>query len=197
MIALPIEPRRQRLATATSLDYLQSHGTPTTPQDLLSHACVHGQFANGKLIAWEFEREGQSLGVAPPGPLRVRPGAPLDLEVQAAPAGLGIAYLFEDWLKPHFEAGTLAPILEPWWQSFPGPFLYYPGRRYLPSPLHAFVDFIKSQYAAQPYRERLPPCIIPEEGSFASPFAVKIVALMTSNFNDCNRSRSQRPPTLA
>jgi hypothetical protein len=40
--------------------------------------------------------------------------------------------------------GALEPILEPWWQRFSGPFLYYPGRRLLPAPLRAFVDFIKS-----------------------------------------------------
>jgi hypothetical protein len=34
-------------------------------------------------------------------------------------------------------------VLKPWWQSFSGPFLYYPGRRHLPSPLRAFIDFIK------------------------------------------------------
>jgi hypothetical protein len=33
----------------------------------------------------------------------------------------------------------------PWWQSFPGPFLYYPGRRLVPTPLRAFVDFVKSR----------------------------------------------------
>jgi DNA-binding transcriptional LysR family regulator len=36
----------------------------------------------------------------------------------------------------------LEPILEPWWPRFSGPFLYYPGRRYLPAPLRAFIDFI-------------------------------------------------------
>jgi hypothetical protein len=35
-------------------------------------------------------------------------------------------------------------VLESWWQRFPGPFLYYPGRRLVPAPLRAFVDFIKA-----------------------------------------------------
>jgi DNA-binding transcriptional LysR family regulator len=64
--------------------------------------------------------------------------------VEAALAGTGIIYLFEDWLRPYLDRGALEPILEPWWQRFPGPFLYYPGRRLLPAPLRAFVDFIKS-----------------------------------------------------
>ena len=53
-------------------------------------------------------------------------------------------YLFEDWLRPHLGSGALEPVLEPWWQRFSGPFLYYPGRRLLPAPLRAFVDFIKA-----------------------------------------------------
>ena len=58
--------------------------------------------------------------------------------------GLGIIHSFEDWLRPHLDSGALEPVLEPWWQSFSGPFLYYPGRRHLPAPLRAFVDFIKA-----------------------------------------------------
>jgi len=73
--------------------------------------------------------------------LQVRQGAAFDLAVQAAIDELGIILLFEDWLHPHFESGALVPVLEPWWQSFSGPFLYYSGRRHLPSPLRAFVDF--------------------------------------------------------
>lgn len=74
----------------------------------------------------------------------VQVGEATDLAVDAAIAGTGIMFLFEDWLHPHFESGALEPILEPWWQRFSGPFLYYPGRRLLPAPLRAFVDFIKS-----------------------------------------------------
>jgi DNA-binding transcriptional LysR family regulator len=46
-------------------------------------------------------------------------------------------------LRPHLDSGVLEPVLEPWWQRFSGPFLYYPGRRLVPAPLRAFIDFIK------------------------------------------------------
>ncbi|RUT94945.1 LysR family transcriptional regulator, partial [Mesorhizobium sp. M7A.T.Ca.TU.009.02.1.1] len=77
------------------------------------------------------------------GPLIVRIGGATDLAVDAAIAGTGIIGLFEGWLRPYFESGALEPILEPWWPSFPGPFLYYPGRRLVPAPLRAFIDYIK------------------------------------------------------
>ena len=40
-------------------------------------------------------------------------------------------------------ARHLEPVLEAWWQGFSGPFLYDSGRRLVPSPLRAFVDFKK------------------------------------------------------
>jgi DNA-binding transcriptional LysR family regulator len=143
MIAVPIGPRVQRFATAASPDYLDARGRPEQPRDLLAHACLRGQFASGATPIWEFERDGEVVRVDPVGPLMVRPGAAVDLAVSAAVAGLGIIHLFEDWLRPHLDSGALEPVLAPWWQSFSGPFLYYPGRRHLPAPLRAFVDFIK------------------------------------------------------
>ncbi|MDF2119517.1 LysR family transcriptional regulator [Roseiarcaceae bacterium H3SJ34-1] len=143
MIAVPIGPRVQRFATAASPAYLNAHGRPQHPRDLLNHACIRGQFASGRVAIWEFERDGEVVRVDPTGPLVVRLGGAADLSVSAAIGGVGIVSLFEDWLRPHFDSGELEPVLEPWWQSFSGPFLYYPGRRHLPAPLRAFVDFIK------------------------------------------------------
>jgi len=143
MIAVPIGPRVQRFATAASPDYLEARGRPQHPRDLLAHACLRGQFASGASPAWEFERDGEVVRVDPVGPLVVRIGAAADLAVGAAVAGLGIIHLFEEWLRPHLDSGALEPVLAPWWQNFSGPFLYYPGRRHLPAPLRAFVDFIK------------------------------------------------------
>jgi len=143
MIAVPIGPRTQRFATAASPDYLAAHGRPEHPRDLLNHACFRGRFASGSMPTWDFEREGEVVKVDPTGPLQVRVGAAFDLAISAAVAGLGIIHLYQDWLKPHLADGSLVPVLEPWWEDFPGPFLYYPGRRHLPTPLRAFVDFIK------------------------------------------------------
>lgn len=143
MIAVPIGPRVQRFATAASPAYLDRHGRPQHPRDLLGHACLRGRFPSGAITPWEFERDDEVVRVDPTGPLIVGIGGAADLAVDAAIAGTGIVKLFEDWLRPHFESGALEPVLEPWWQSFSGPFLYYPGRRLVPAPLRAFVDFIR------------------------------------------------------
>lgn len=142
MIAVPIGPRFQRFATAASPAYLDARGRPEHPRDLLNHACLRGRFPSGAMPLWEYERHGETVSVDPTGPLIVRVGGAIDLNIQAAVDGLGIVYLFEEWLRPYLDSGALEPVLEPWWQRFTGPFLYYPGRRYLPSPLRAFVDFI-------------------------------------------------------
>ena len=143
MIAVPIGPRVQRFATAAAPSYLARHGRPTHPRDLLGHRCLRGQFASGSIPDWEFEHAGEIVRLAPVGPLLVRLGAAVDLAVDAAVRGLGIIHLFEDWIRPHLESGALEPVLQAWWQPFPGPFLYYPGRRLVPAPLRAFVDFIR------------------------------------------------------
>ena len=142
MIAVPIGPRLQRFATAAAPDYLDRHGRPDHPRDLLGHACLRGRFSSGAMLAWEYERDGEVVKVEPAGPLIVSVGAATDLLVDAAIAGSGIMALFEDWLRPFIDSGALEPVLEPWWPVFPGPFLYYPGRRYLPAPLRAFIDFV-------------------------------------------------------
>lgn len=144
VVAIPIGPRQQRFALAASPAYLQRYGHPKRPDDLLKHACLRGRFSSGFMPDWEFEQKGKKVTIEPKGPLIVSLGAAADLAVDAAVAGSGLVYLFEDWLKPYFDCGALVPVLEHWWPSFSGPSLYYPGRRYLPAPLRAFVDFIQT-----------------------------------------------------
>jgi DNA-binding transcriptional LysR family regulator len=150
MIAAPIGPRVQRFATAASPAYLDRRGRPQHPRDLLGHACLLGRFPSGAMTnPWEYERDGESVKIDASGPLIVQVGAAADLIVDAAIAGVGLICLFEDWLRPHLDSGALEPVLESWWPSFSGPFLYYSGRRLLPAPLRAFVDFIRVDQGAR------------------------------------------------
>jgi len=144
MIAVPIGPRVQRFACGASPAYLDARGRPEHPRDLLDHACIRGRFAGRAMPPWEFERDGEEVAVDPPAQLVVQFGGGSDLAVAAAVAGAGIVFSFEDWLKPDFATGALVPVLAPWWLSFSGPFLYYPGRRLVPAPLRAFIDFVRA-----------------------------------------------------
>lgn len=143
MIAVPIGPRTQRFATAAAPSYLARHGRPLHPRDLIGHTCLRARFRSGALSPWEFERDGEEIRVDPSGSLVVQAGAASDLTLAAGLAGIGIVHMFEGWIRPHLDTGALEPVLEDWWQSFPGPFLYYPSRRLVPAPLRAFVDYIR------------------------------------------------------
>ena len=145
MIAVPIGPRTQRMAAAASPAWLARHGMPGHPRELPPGACIRARFASGAMIHWTFERGGEAVTLEPNGQLLVQVGGALDLAIDSAVQGLGVIYLFEDWLKPYVERGELQPVLEPWWPQFSGPYLYYSGRRLVPAPLRAFVDFIRNE----------------------------------------------------
>ena len=144
MIAVPIGPRTQRLVTAAAPSYLAARGRPLHPRDLLGHACLRLRFSSGATAIWEFEKGDETLRLDPPGPLLVQPGSACDLLLDAALAGLGVICLFEDWLATHLRSGALEVLLDDWTTPFTGPKLYYSGRRQVPPPLRAFIDFTRT-----------------------------------------------------
>ena len=139
MIAVPIGPRVQRFVAAAAPSYLATRGTPRHPGELVNHACIGHRFDSGVLATWEFRRGAEVVRIEANGPLIA---SVIELERGAAIAGLGIIYSFDEFLRPAIDSGQLVPVLEAWWQSFSGPFLYYPSRTHMPGPLRAFVDFI-------------------------------------------------------
>lgn len=141
MIAVPIGPRRQFVGTAAAPAYLDAAGRPTHPRELLSHRCLRSRFSSGAVIPWEFERGEETVALEPEARLMVNTHAPL-AGIDAAVRGLGVVNAFANWLEPHIERGALEPILEEWWPSFEGPFLYFSSRRFMPASLRAFVDLV-------------------------------------------------------
>ena len=143
MVALPIGPRTQRFAAAAAPDYLAQFGIPQHPRDLMQHRCLYGRYATGVVAEWEFTRGAESVRLQPQGPLICSIGAAMDLTVAAAVAGAGVVYLFEDWIRPQLDNGSMQPILTEWWHRFSGLWLYYNDRRLIPAPLQAFLDYVR------------------------------------------------------
>ncbi len=126
MIGVRIGPDL-RMAAVASRSYLAKRGPPRTPRDLTDHNCINMRVPTyGGLYAWEFEKNRRELKVRVDGQLTFND---IHQAVEAALAGFGIAYVFEDLVEPYLKTGRLKRILEDWCPPFPGYHLYYPHRR--------------------------------------------------------------------
>lgn len=139
MVAVHFDGRARFVAVAAPA-YLQRMGAPASPDDLNHHHCIRHRMPSGKLFRWEFERHGQSINIDVPGPLTLDH---IELMLEAATAGLGIAYVPERPARGHLADGRLEIVLADWCPEIPGLFLYYPGHRQVPAGLRAFIDTVK------------------------------------------------------
>lgn len=144
MIAVRFDAEDRFLPLA-SPDYLARHGAPERPHDLYQHICIRNRLPNGKLYRWEFERNGEKVTIDAKGPLMLNH---MQVMIEAAVDGLGIAYTLERAAREYIEGGRLIPILEEWCPAVEGISLYYSGHRQVPSCLRAFIDTMKA--AMQP-----------------------------------------------
>jgi len=140
MISVPIGPP-MRMAAVAAPTYLARHPRPETPQELLGHNCINLRLpTHGGLYAWEFEKDSKELRVRVDGQM-VLGTAPLILE--AALAGLGVAYLTEQQVRPHLDEGRLLRVLEDWCPPFTGYHLYYPDRRPASSAFRVLLEALR------------------------------------------------------
>jgi len=140
MIALPLTRNSRSLAIA-SPKYLAAHPRPVIPQDLRHHRCICKRFGDAPLFRWSFEKDGEPLEIAVNGPLILNN---VHLLIAAALQGVGIGYMFEDYLKPWLQNGELVPLLEDWTPRRSRYYLYHTSRRQIPPPLRAFIDFMRA-----------------------------------------------------
>jgi DNA-binding transcriptional LysR family regulator len=129
-----------RFIAVAAPSYVRRMGTPQTPGDLLAHDCIRHRMPSGKLYRWEFEQHGEEVRIEAPGALTLDH---MGLMLEAAVAGLGIAYLLASVAAPHIAEGQLVPLLPDWCPEIPGTYLYYPGHRQVPPALRAFLDTVK------------------------------------------------------
>ena len=126
MIAVRIGPDFC-MAVVGAPSYFARRPKPKHPQDLTAHDCINIRLPTyGSIYAWEFEKRGRALKVRVEGQLVFNNIA---LRVNAALAGLGLAYLSEDQVQEHVAEGRLVRVLGDWCPPFSGYRLYYPSRR--------------------------------------------------------------------
>jgi len=126
MIAVRIGPDF-RMAVVGAPSYFTRRPKPKDPQDLTAHDCINIRLPTyGGIYAWEFEKRGRPLKVRVEGQMVFNNIA---LRVNAALAGLGLAYLSEDQVQEHVVEGRLVRVLGDWCPPFSGYHLYYPSRR--------------------------------------------------------------------
>jgi len=130
-----------RFAVVGAKSYFAKRSPPKTPHDLISHNCINLRLPTyGGLYAWEFEKDGRELRVRVEGQL-VFNGVFQVLD--AALAGLGLAYVPEDLAEPHLAKGRLIRALEEWCAPWSGYRLYYPSRRQSSPAFALLVDALR------------------------------------------------------
>jgi DNA-binding transcriptional LysR family regulator len=136
-----------RLIVVGAPEYLDKHGSPERPEDLLQHECLTFRSSTtGALYAWELERGRRTWRVPVRGGIVVNDGL---FCTTWAEQGLGLAYVMEPLVKEQLQAGTLRRVLEPYAASVPGFFLFYPSRAQSSAPLRLFVETVREFTAAQ------------------------------------------------
>jgi DNA-binding transcriptional LysR family regulator len=150
MIAVRIAPD-MRMAVVGSPSYFKDRSEPKKPQDLIGHNCINLRLpTHGALYAWEFEKGGRELKVRVEGQLIFNGTAQI---LNAALAGLGLAYLPEGLVHAHLARGRLKRVLEDWCLPYPGYHLWYPSRRQSSAAFGLLVDALRYHSVATGRRQ--------------------------------------------
>lgn len=139
MVAVRFGPD-MRFAAVASPEYLSRHAPPKTPQDLHQHRCLRFRFVSGRLYHWNLEHLGHTVTFDAQGPMTLDN---TNLMVEAALAGIGIAWVPEYHVVDHLAAGRLVHLLPEWSPSFPGLSLYYAANRHPPTALRLFIAAVR------------------------------------------------------
>lgn len=135
MIAVRLgAPRRYAVVAAPS--YVERHGAPRVPPDLLGHDCIRIRLPNGALYRWPFEKDGQPIHIDVSGPVTLDEAS---LARIAALEVMGIGFFMESDVAEDISAGRLVRMLDDWTPPLSPLCLYYPGRRNQSAAFKAFV----------------------------------------------------------
>lgn len=140
MIAVRIGPDIP-MAIVGAPDYLSRHGIPTSVAHLVDHQAINLYLpSSGTANRWRLVRGGREVRVRMEGQLLLNT---IDLILDAAIDGHGLAYLPYDQVQQAIEEKKLTRVLEKFTPDLPGYHLYYPHRRHAGSAFSLLIDALK------------------------------------------------------
>jgi DNA-binding transcriptional LysR family regulator len=129
-----------RLEVVGSPEYFERAGRPSTPEDLVAHACLHHKFpTSGKIQRWPFARSATGVDVALP---MTAVASTVEALVGLAEQGVGIACVPDFAIRRQVADGSLSIVLAER-IDHSGIFrALWPTSRYLAPKVRVFVDFL-------------------------------------------------------
>ncbi len=140
LVAIPIASRRMLMVG--SPEYLQKHGIPKVPEDLMAHNCIAYQ-ESISLNGWPFIVDGKEVRIVVDGDFTVNRNPTIK---QLALSGRGLARLPSYVLNRELKSGALIEVLEEYTQSTFRFYLVYLYQKSLPMKNRRMIDFIKSWF---------------------------------------------------
>lgn len=144
LVARRLAVNRRVVCAAPS--YLDAHGTPQTPDDLLEHNCLR-LYTVSTFNEWEFEGPDGRRVLEVTGNFETNSA---DTLYYGALAGLGIARLSSFLVGPDLEAGRLIRLLPEYAHEKASILAVYPQRRHLSPKVRAFIDFLVEKFTPVP-----------------------------------------------
>lgn len=144
LVSRPLGSYRACLVAAPT--YLEKRGTPTKPNDLLNHACLHYRWATtGKLYQWPlrhstFTAAGLSL------PLTMV-CSNLDVLLYMALAGRGVTCVPDFSVRNAVADGRLKTVLDTYVADSNTFHMVWPSNRQLTPKVRVFVDFVNAHFS--------------------------------------------------
>ena len=140
MIAVRIGPDIP-MAIVGAPEYLSRKGIPVSVAHLVDHQAINLYLpSSGTANRWRLVRGGREVRVRMEGQLLLNT---IDLILDAAIDGHGLAYLPYDQVQQAIQEKKLNRVLEKFTPDLPGYHLYYPHRRHAGSAFSLFIDVLK------------------------------------------------------
>ena len=130
-----------RILTVAAPAYLEKHGEPRSPHDLVHHeALLFRDPQTGLPFPWEFQRCGEVSEVKVSGRLVMDDPS---VAIATCLAGQGIFQSLAIGLAPFLSRGELVQILPEWSEELYPLYAYHPSRHLPPAKVRALLDFIQ------------------------------------------------------